>query len=206
ADTYESGVKAVMLEGRLSTSIAAYHTNFDGVYFFFYDPGTSTQNLGSIDEATYTGMELEANAMLSDRFSAYFGLGIVDSEIKKFANPADEGNQAPLVSEYTLNVGLQYQQPLGLLDGRLELVARVDYQRIGDTYWDPGNISKRGAVDLVDFRVGVEVPGDWALVAWAKNAFDEKYNAEFSPGPALGANFLFKAPPARWGVDFTKRF
>ena len=87
------------------------------------------------------------------------------------------------------------------MNGRLELVGRVDYQRIGDTYWEPANITKRSPVDLVDLRLGVEVPGDWALTAWAKNAFDKKYNAEYSPG-----GFLFKAPPARWGVDFTKRF
>jgi iron complex outermembrane receptor protein len=212
ADTYEIGLKATLMDGRVSTSLAAYYTDFEGAYFFFYDPNTSTQNLGSIDEVTYAGVELEANAMLTDNFTAYLGFGYVDSEIDKAANPADEGNKAPLVSEYTLNVGLQYRQPLGAMDGRLELVGRVDYQRIGDTYWEPGNISKRSPVDLVDLRLGVEVPGDWALTVWAKNAFDEKYNAEFSPGPetvpgeAPIFNFLFKAPPARWGVDFTKRF
>ena len=169
-------------------------------------PPTSTQNLGSIDEVTYAGVEFEANAMLSDNFTAYLGFGYVDSEIDKAADPDDEGNKAPLASEYTLNVGLQYRQPLGAMGGRLELVGRVDYQRIGDTYWEPSNVSKRSPVDLVDLRLGVEVPGDWALTAWAKNAFDEKYNAEFSPGPVPGSNFLFKAPPARWGVDFTKRF
>ncbi|MGE0623588.1 MAG: TonB-dependent receptor [Pseudomonadales bacterium] len=206
ADTYEVGLKSVMMDGRLSTSLAAFYTNFDGVYFFFFDPGTSTQNLGNIDEVTYIGLELEGNFLLSDRWSANFGLGVVDSEIEKFANPADEGNQAPLVSEYTLNAGLQFHQPLGLMNNRLELVGRVDYRRYGDTYWDPGNISVRSPVDLVDLRLGVEVPGDWSIVAWGKNALDEKYNAEFSPGPAPGQNFLFKAPPARWGVDFIKRF
>ncbi len=206
ADTYEVGMKAVMLDGRLSSSLAVYYTQFDGVYFFFYDPGTSTQNLGNIDRVDYSGLELEANWLLSDRWSANFGLGIADSEIKKFANPADEGNQAPLVSEYTLNAGVQFHQPLGLMNDRLELVGRVDYRRYGDTYWDPGNISVRSPVDLVDVRLGVEIPGDWTIVAYAKNAFDEKYNAEFSPGPAPGQNFLFKALPARWGVDFIKRF
>ncbi|HEY5679789.1 MAG TPA: TonB-dependent receptor [Pseudomonadales bacterium] len=201
ADTYEIGLKAILMDGRLSTSMAAYYTNFEGAYFFFYDALTSTQNLGSIDEVTYAGVEVEANAMLTDNFTAYLGFGYVDSEIDEAANTDHEGNQAPLVSEYTLNVGLQYRQPLGAMNGRLELVGRVDYQRIGDTYWEPANITKRSPVDLVDLRLGVEVPGDWALTAWAKNAFDKKYNAEYSPG-----GFLFKAPPARWGVDFTKRF
>jgi len=206
ADTYEIGVKALLLDGRLTTSADAYLTKFKGAYFFFFDPNTSTQNLGNVDKVTYAGFELEANALLTDTLSAYVGIGYVDSEIDKAADPANEGNEAPLVSEYTLNVGLQYRQPLGAMGGDLDLVARADYQRIGDTYWEPTNVSKRSPIDLVDLRLGVEVEGNWSLTAWAKNAFDEKYNAEFSPGPVPGSNFLFKAPPARWGVDFTKRF
>jgi iron complex outermembrane receptor protein len=206
ADTFEVGVKAALLDGRVGTSASAYYTNFDGTYFFFFDPNTSTQNLGNIDEVTYAGLEIEVNAMLSETLSAYLGFGYIDSEIDKAADPSHEGNKAPLAPEYTLNVGLQYRQPLGAMGGNLELVGRMDYQRIGDTYWDPGNISKRSPVDVVDFRLGLEVQDSWALTLWAKNAFDEEYNAEFSPGPAPGFNFLFKAPPARWGLDFTKRF
>ena len=206
ADTFELGAKMILNDGRVRASVSAYHTKFDNTYFFFFDPTTSTQNLGNVDEVTYTGFEAEATALLSETFSAYVGVGYTDSEIDDAADPADEGNEAPLVSEYTLNAGIQYRQPLGALDGRLMFVARVDYQRIGDTYWEPSNVSKRSPVDLVDARIGVEVERDWSVTLWTKNAFDEEYNAEFSPGPAPGANFLFKAPPNRWGVDFTKRF
>jgi len=86
------------------------------------------------------------------------------------------------------------------------LTGRIDYQHIGDTYWDPGNISVRSPVDLVDARVGFESEDDWSLVLWTKNAFDEEYNAEFSPGPAPGLNFLWKAPPRRFGLSFIKNF
>ncbi|MEJ2089515.1 MAG: TonB-dependent receptor, partial [Gammaproteobacteria bacterium] len=161
------------------------------------------QNLGNVDKVEYIGFEAEVSAFLTDAFSVYAGLGYTDSEIKKAAEPADEGNHAPLVSKYTLNLGGEYRQPLG---GQMQLVGRIDYQRIGDTWWEPQNLSKRSPVDLVDARLGLEVPGNWSLVLWGKNVFDEEYNAEFSPGPATGANFLFKAPPRRWGLDFTKRF
>jgi iron complex outermembrane receptor protein len=208
SNTYEIGLKASLLDARVTTSVSAYYTDFDGAYFFFFDPNTSTQNLGNIDEVTYTGFEIEVNAMMTDNLTGNVGFGYVNSEIDKAADPADEGNDAPLVSDYTLNVGLQYWRPLGIdfLGGNLDLVARVDYRRIGDTYWDPGNISKRDPIDIVDARLGVEVQNDWAVTFWAKNAFDEDYNAEFSPGPVSGSNFLFKAPPRRWGAEFTKRF
>jgi iron complex outermembrane receptor protein len=205
ADTYEAGIKATVWDGRLAMSLSAYYTEFEGAYFFFFDPGTSTQNLGSIPEVTYTGFEFEANAVLTDYLSARLGVGYTDSDIEEAADPADEGNQAPLVSEYTLNVGLHYQRPVAFLGG-VNAVARVDYQRIGDTWWDPGNISVRSPVDLVDARLGVEAPDDWSVTLWVKNAFDEEYNVEFSPGPAPGLNFLWPSRPRHWGVEFAKRF
>ena len=205
ADTWEAGIKSTMWDGRLSTSLSAYYTDFEGAYFFFFDPGTSTQNLGSIDEVTYQGFELEGNVLLNEYLSANFGLGYTDSEIDKAADPADEGNEAPLVSEYTLNLGLRFQRPVDLFGG-VDAVARVDYQRVGDTWWEPSNVTVRSPIDLVDVRVGLEATDDWSLTLWAKNAFDEEYNAEFSPGPAPGLNFLWPALPRRWGVEFSKRF
>lgn len=206
ADTYEVGLKSLFAGGRFFTSLSAYYTDFEGAYFFFFDPNTSTQNLGSIPEVEYMGFELEGNALFNDYLSAYFGIGYTDSEIKEAADPADVGNQAPLVSEYTLNLGGVFRYPLELFGGNTDGVIRLDYQKIGDTWWDPGNISVRSPVDLVDVRIGLEVAEDWSLMLWAKNALDEEYNAEFSPGPAPGAHFLFKAPPRRYGVSFIKRF
>ncbi len=205
ADTWEAGVKSTMWDGRLSASLSAYYTDFEGAYFFFFDPGTSTQNLGSIDEVTYQGFELEGSVLLNEYLSASFGLGYTDSEIEKAADPADEGNEAPLVSEYTLNLGLRFQRPVDLFGG-VDAVARVDYQRVGDTWWEPSNVTVRSPIDLVDVRVGFEATDDWSVTLWAKNAFDEEYNAEFSPGPAPGLNFLWPALPRRWGIEFAKRF
>jgi iron complex outermembrane receptor protein len=206
AETYEVGVKSFFLDRMLSTSLSLYYTDFDGAYFFLFDPGTSTQNLGNIDNTTYMGLEFEANAAISDYLSAYVGLGYTDSEIKKAADPSHEGNQAPLVSEYTINLGGVFRYPVNLFGGGMEAVARVDYSRVGETWWDPGNISSRSPIDLVDLRLGIERADDWALTLWAKNAFDEEYNTEFSPGPAPGFNFLWPALPARYGIEFTKWF
>jgi len=206
ADTYEVGVKAIFGGGRIFTSLSAFYTDFEGAYFFFFDPGTSTQNLGSIAETEYMGFELEGNAQFNDHLTGYFGLGYTDSEIKEAADPADVGNQAPLVSEYTLNVGGVFRYPIGIFGGNTDGVIRLDYQKIGDTWWDPGNISVRSPVDLIDVRVGLDVADNWSLMLWSKNALDEEYNSEFSPGPAPGANFLFKAPPQRWGLSFIKHF
>jgi iron complex outermembrane receptor protein len=106
------------------------------------------------------------------------------------------------VSKNTINAGAQYQQPLG--DG-LTGTARLDYQEIGRTWWEPYNITSRDPVSLVDMRVGLQ--GErWIVTAWSKNLFNKIYNAEFSPGNVGGAGFLWRALPRRYGVDLDYRF
>jgi len=108
------------------------------------------------------------------------------------------------VSDYTFNLGAQYQREL--FDG-IDVMIRVDYNRIGPTTFvipvpaagEPVPI-QRDPVDLVDLRAGVQ-GADWSVTFWAKNLFDTKYNTEYSTG-----GFLFKGQPMRWGIDFTKDF
>jgi iron complex outermembrane receptor protein len=211
ADTYEAGVKAQFMDRRLTANFAAFYTEAEGTYFFVFDPNTSTQNLGNLEEVTYTGFELELQAQLTDHLEAYARGGYTDSEIKKSSrDPGDVGNQAPLVSEYTVNLGLNYRAPLPFADG-LDFFVRPDFRIIGDTYWYPDNFSVRDPVEILDLRAGIGAEA-WTVTAWARNLTDEGYNAEWSPGPQFFPspgytnNFVFKAQPQVWGIDFSYRF
>ena len=212
ADTVEGGIKARLFDDRLSASLSVYRTNARGTYFFVFDPNTSTQNLGNLGRVDYKGMEFEINALLAEGLEGRVAVGYTDSDIKQSSRAAsDVGNQAPLVSEYTLNVGMQYRRPLPLL-ADLEGFIRTDFQIIGPTYWYPDNFTTRHPVDLLDLRAGVEVADNWSVTFWAKNLNNEEYNSEWSPGPQFfpnpgySNNFVFKAPPRRWGIDFVKKF
>jgi iron complex outermembrane receptor protein len=203
-------VKGQFLDRRVSTSANVYHTKAKGSYYFVFDPNTSTQNLGNLGEVEYSGLELEIAARPAEGFDTYLRVGFTDSEIKESTRAAgDVGNQAPLVSEYTINLGAQKRWPLG--SSGLNGVVRADLQRIGPTYWYPDNFTVREPIDLVNLRIGIE-HDRWALTAWARNLFDRIYNAEWSPGPQFfpnpgySNNFVFKAAPRVWGADFTYRF
>jgi iron complex outermembrane receptor protein len=153
ADTYEAGVKARFADGRVMTGASIYHTKAEGSYFFVFDPTTSTQNLGNLDEVEYQGLELEIQAQVNDHVELYARGGLTDSEIKESARAAsDVGNQAPLVSEYTVNLGANFSVPLG---GEYEFFVRPDFRIIGDTWWWPDNFTKRSPVELLDLRAGV---------------------------------------------------
>lgn len=211
ADTYEAGVKAELLDRRLTTNFSVYYTQANGSYFFVFDPNTSTQNLGNLGDVDYMGAELELQARVTDGFDAYLGIGYTDSEIKESDRAAsDVGNQAPLVSEYSVNLGLQFRHDLATWSGA-SMFARADLDVTGPTWFYPDNFTKRDTVSLVNLRAGLENDA-WSFTAWMRNLTDEEYNTEWSPGPMFFPNpgytnnFVFKALPRRWGVDVAYRF
>lgn len=190
ADTFEVGVKTKI--GPVNLNAAAYTTKSENSYFFVFLAQSSTQNLGNIPEVRLNGFEIDASARILPHFDVNASFGLTDSEIKEFPDPSVIGNEAPQIARSTLNLGAQYSGPLA---GRVDLLARVDYRRIGRTWWEPFNTTVRDPVDLVDARLGIKVDGV-AITAFAQNLFDKTYNAEFSPG-----GFVFRARPRRFGVQ-----
>ena len=184
-------------DGSASEDVGAGEApNIVSVYFFVFLAANSTQNLGNLN-ATYKGAEFEVTARATEHLDLFGNFGYTRSRITAMADPKVIGNEAPLVSRTTANLGVQYRQPVA---NELNAVLRVDYQEIGRTWWDPYNVTSRDPLNLVDARLGVEADR-WSVTAWSKNLTDKKYNTEFSPG-----GFLWKALPRRYGVDLTYRF
>jgi iron complex outermembrane recepter protein len=209
ADTVEAGAKAEFLDKRVGANVSIYRTRAKGTYFFVFDPNTSTQNLGNLDRVDYAGAEIEVQGRIFEGFNGYVGLGFTDSDIKESRrDPSDVGNEAPLVSRYTANIGLQYRHPLR---SGLSALVRSDVEVIGPTWFYPDNFTERDPVTLLNVRLGVDSKS-WSATVWSKNLTDEKYNAEWSPGPMFFPNpgytnnFVFKALPRRWGIDLNYRF
>jgi iron complex outermembrane receptor protein len=196
ADTWEVGAKSLWFDKRLSANVALYYTNSTNGYFFFYSASTSTQNLGNLN-ALYKGGELELTGRVTDWLDVYANYGYNDGSITAMQDPKVIGNKPPLLTQDTINAGLQAHEPVG--DG-LNGVLRLDYNMIGRTWWDPYNVTSRDPVSLLDLRAGVEADR-WTVTAWSKNLTNKIYNAEFSPG-----GFLWRAQPRRYGVDFTYKF
>jgi iron complex outermembrane recepter protein len=196
ADTWEVGFKGQFLDNRISTGVSVFQTKSTNGYFFVFLAANSTQNLGNLD-ADYQGAEFEISGKVTDNFELFASYGFTDSEITDMEDPSVIGNEAPLVSEDTWNLGAQWRQPVG---SALHLALRADYRHTGETWWEPYNVTSRDPIDIVDLRLGIE--GEkWAVTAWSTNLTDEEYNAEFSPG-----GFLFRALPIRYGLEFTYSF
>ena len=197
AETFELGFKTRLIDDLLTFNGAAYTTESKNSYFFVFLAQNSTQNLGNVPKTRIDGFELELMLRPSSDLQFNAALGMTWSEIKEFPDPNSIGNEAPLISRSTINLGAQWTPELG---GALEGLFRVDYRRTGRTWWDVPNSTVRDPINLVDARAGVDA-GTWGVFAFAKNLFDETYNAEFSPG-----GFVFKARPRVYGVEVTFEF
>jgi iron complex outermembrane receptor protein len=200
-ETFEVGYKGQYMNNRLRTNLSVFKAEAEGSYFFVFLAANSTQNLGNFLGVDYTGLEFELAANLGEGLDLDLGLGITDSEITDSLTPSDIGDKASNVSDYTFNLGLQYRRPMS---GGGNFFIRGDYQILGDTAFYDGqqpDTNDREPVNLLDLRVGYEVDDNWDVTVWGKNLLDEEYHTEYSTG-----GFVFKATPARWGVDFTKDF
>lgn len=207
ADTIEAGFKSSWDDGRILFNGAAYLTEDHNDYYFVFLASNSTQNLGNIKKTRFAGVDLDMTARVDENLTINAGFGYTDSNVEKFPGPSSSlvvGSNAPLVSDYTLNIGAQYDREIA---SDWIFHARLDYNRLGDTTFvipvpaagEPVPVARR-PVDLVNLRIGME-HDNWQLTAWSKNLFDEKYNTEYSTG-----GFLFKGEPMSWGIDLTKKF
>ena len=198
ADTFEVGLKSTLFDRKLTFNISGYTTLSKNGYFFVFLAANSTQNLGNVPAARLRGFEIEANLRPTRGLELNAALGVTYSRIERFPDPTVIGNEAPFISRYTLNLGGQYESRLGNSDlkGRF----RVDYRRIGRTWFDVTNSTSRNPVDLVDTRFTID-GGKWTVSAYANNLLDKRYNAEFSPG-----GFVFKARPRIYGLEGSVKF
>ncbi|HTU13425.1 MAG TPA: TonB-dependent receptor [Allosphingosinicella sp.] len=197
ADTFEAGIRITSPNRVISVSANAYTTRSENSYFFVFLAANSTQNLGNVPEVRISGFEVEAQVRPFTGMTLNAAYGYTNSSIQTFPDIAVVGNEAPLISRYTLNFGAQYRAPIA---GETGILARVDYRRTGRTWWDVYNTTVRQPVDLVNARLGLE-GSNWSATLFAENLFNEIYNAEFSPG-----GFVFKARPRRYGAELTFRF
>ena len=209
ANTYEIGAKTRWFDNRLEVNGALYTTQDHNDYYFVFLASNSTQNLGNIPDVHFSGVDLDATAQITDGLSANVGFGYTGNRITKFTGASSSvvvGSKAPLVPDYTLNFGVQYEHELwsgwkGQIRFDDNLIGPMTFVIPVPAAGEPVPVA-RDPVNLANLRVSLMSDDDgWQATAWSKNLFDKKYNTEYSTG-----GFIFKGEPLSWGIDLTKRF
>jgi len=204
SESWDIGFKARLFEGRLLLNGAAFYTDGKNFQVFEFFPGPSLQAIAQVEKVRIKGFEIDLVGRITDNLTINAAYGFTDQEILELvSDPTLEGNTTPYVPRDTINLGVEYVQPIG---NDLDLVARVDYTRIGKTWFNLANTpgTQRDPIDLVDLRIAVEAE-NWSLAFWSKNLFDKRYQAEpviLFPTVAASAPGV----PEYWGADFTYKF
>ena len=201
--TYETGLKSLWFERRLSLNAAIFYINWDDMQLDVRNPDDSTRFfLDNAAEATSRGGEFDFRAELNRNFSLTGGFGYVDAEFDDFVDlnsqTSVDGNNLPNIPEFTWNVGLRHSLDITT---NVKLTSRVDVLGVGKIHFDTINSTGQSDYVLTNFRVGL-VSSDWSLEFWINNAFDKEYiltafeEPFFSDSDFVGRN----GPPRTFGV------
>lgn len=219
SSAFEVGVKGNLAPG-VTFELAGYYTDVEDSQFFefFVGPFGLLRVVSNIDKVNFKGIEGSFNARLVPGFTVFGSANYTDSEIKRnAARPYTVGNRAPATSEYTVNLGAQYD---GQITDTVGLLLRADYRLTGPTSFhtvqnnDVPTIfglganytnSERDSYGTLNLRGGIKTD-HWSLVAFATNVTKERYLAEVIVAPEFGGAFVAPGALRTIGVEATFKF
>lgn len=211
---YEVGFKSSFFENRLIVNGAAYYIDYDQQQFFLLTSnagGGPVQLLVNGDKSTIKGVDIEVTARPVEGLDISAGFGLVDHELRAIGAdistpfPATvPGNKLPNTADSSVNLSVQYAIPIA---DRFELITRVDYSRLGKTYWTLDNVLSEDPYELVNLRLTLAAE-NWRVTAVAENIFDEEYYSQVFDSRWSGfvTDTGWPSKPAYYGLEVKFEF
>ena len=130
----------------------------------------------TIGKSNVRGIDLEAKAELTERFSMTAGYSHIDSEIIESGNGLNNGNELASTPQDSGSIWLDYIVPSRGAIGDLSLGLGARYT--GEYWRSEDNISKTEDAWIFDAAVGYELAEATEIRLTATNIFDEKHIAQ----------------------------
>lgn len=228
--SYELGLKSELFDRRVRFNLAGYYNEYKdlavNVPITNLAPGTFATKVTNAGKVTYTGVEAELTAVLTDNFTVEGNVGYVDIKYKQFlAGLPVEANQ-PLVdiaayatpgytSPFTANAALNAQFPLSAngmrLTGRVSYTYEDGKYSFTNTISSPYNdILKGDDRNIVDAQVAIDrIPlggGEGVIRLWVKNLTDSHDLVRAIDFGQLGYGGGYYADPRTYGVTVGVKF
>ena len=234
SSAFEAGVKGNLADGAVTFDLAGYYTQVHNMQFFeFFVGGFGLLRVVSnIDRVDLKGAELTATVKPVRGVKLFGSFNYTDSTIKKNSSrPYTVGNKSPYTADYTLNAGIDLEQPLS---GDLKLLARADYRLTGPTWFHtvqsqsiptlfsgllPGSalklpavvgngkydVAQRDSFGIFNARLGVQ-NDRFGLSVFANNLFNKRYLNEVITAVEFGGSFITPGTRRLIGVEGTVKF
>ncbi|MDA5192566.1 TonB-dependent receptor [Govanella unica] len=212
---YELGAKFDFLDNRVRLNMAAFQTDYNNIQVtVLISDGpivnTPTVNAG---KARIRGFEAELQAMPVQNLRIDGSLGYVDAKFLSL-NPPSSFPHALLpfntdasfaqTPEWTANLGVQYDFPLGSI-GSLTLRGDLIYR--SRIYPNVPNIEAvvEKSLTLLNARATYQSPDEnWQLAVYGTNLGNKRYQSFGFVSFGIATGYL--APPRQYGATITRRF
>ncbi|QGP80361.1 TonB-dependent receptor [Sphingobium sp. CAP-1] len=228
--SYEIGLKSELFNRHLRFNISAYHNIYKDLAVNIprtdAPVGTFATRIGNAGKVTYTGFEVETQAIINDNFSVDGNLGYIDIKYKEFlAGQSTISGAAPVniasivtpgyTSPLTANVALNAQFPLNW--GNATLRGRIGYTHEDGKYSfsaitsTPFNEQIKGDDrDIIDAQIGIDGiglgGGEGEVRLWVKNLTNAKDFVRGVDFGQLGFAGGYYAEPRTYGVTVGVKF
>ena len=227
--SYEIGLKTTLFDRRLRVNVAGFHNVYNDLmtYLPVVDaaPGTYLTRVGNAGKVTYTGVEVEAQAILTPNINLEGNLGYIDIKYKELMFGNLDPNKPDVniasiqhpayTSPLTANAAINIQFPLG--DNGMRLVGRASYTyedgkySFGNYISQPLNDILRGDNrNLFDAQIGVDRipfgPAQGEIRFWIKNITNEHDFVRAIDFSSLGYGGGFYGEPRTYGVSLIASF
>ena len=191
-DSLELGLKSTLLDGRMTLNVAAYRMDIENLQIVELD-GLSFTVFG-VPEASASGLEVDAAALLGEGLALRVGLALTDTEADlqrshsgpfeaDFGGPCNKFHFTPTATvcgssgltnapETVLTLGLDWTLALGG-GQRLSVTPNVRYE--SDSLTHTADLTfEQDASTVLDLRVGLAAgDGSWSVEMWGRNLTDE---------------------------------
>lgn len=202
---YELGFKGRFLDERLSLQAAVFYIDWKNQQIYQLLPSGQGSMLKNAGASVSKGLEVDLQALLTPNLELRTSYGYTHATFRENRpNPETDlsGSFIPYVPRYTLFSGLNYRIPLR--SGAIRaLRLGLNYQGVGEHFWNDANTFSQKAYGLLNGMVSVET-GHLVLDVFVNNITSTEYHA-FSFA-ALGNHYVQPGRPTTFGMNLRYSF
>ena len=205
-DSFEIGLKADWLNGNLTTNVALFRTEVTNMQRELnrrHPTAVVVQRILNTADATFEGIEFDAQARLTENFTMNLTMGYTDGEYDRILhdlngldgiiNEQDYALDIPRVAPLTYSLGLEYRKQLSNFGGGI-LTSRLDFSHRDEAKATENNAGIIRELDTLQASLTyTSADGRLQLSLFGKNLLDEMANGgttnffpNFPGGPCPG--------------------
>lgn len=197
---YEIGAKTEWFDRRLRLNLSAFQTDYSNLQISQLVPLCCVV-VSNAAKARIQGAEIEFVVRPTKGVQFDGSYSFLDAKFTEYLIPGQNytGNELPRSPKNKINIGGQFEAPIGALSAKF----RLDYSWVDDSYFDATNIIQQlwPSHENLDARVSISGPDNrWEASIWAKNLTNElvpTYVTYFGPFRQILTPY---APPRTYGL------